>query len=102
MDEFDSVQIGSSEQDTCGKCGMHKNEFECCFDEVKIVKLNTSHVASELLVPVFSLPQAVASTTDYLLIPLQNFIKEESYYLSHSPPLISEQKTYLQNCVFRI
>ena len=102
MDRFDSVQIGDSGSDVCGKCGMHQDENECCFDDVKVLKLNTSHLASDLLIPVFSLPDAVSFTTEFLLVPLVNFDKEDRSYLTHSPPLISSQDTYLQNCVFRI
>ena len=102
MDRFDSVQIGNSGSDTCGKCGMHQEENECCFDDVKVLKLNASHLASDLLIPVFSLPHAVSFTTDFLLVPLLNFYREDRSYLTHSPPLISLQDTYLQNCVFRI
>ena len=102
MDKFDSVQIGNSGSDTCGKCGMHQEENECCFDDVKVLKLNGSHLASILLVPSYSLPDAVCFTTDFLLVPLVNFDRQDRSFFSHSPPLISLQDTYLQNCVFRI
>ena len=102
MDRFDSVKIGDSKSDTCGKCGMHQGENECCFDDVKVLKLNASHVSSELAVPSFSIPDILSFTTDFLLVPLINPDREDRTFLTHSPPLISLQDTYLQNCVFRI
>jgi len=101
MDRLASFQIGeSSEHDKCGKCGM-KKERNCCKDEVVIVKLETTHLASKVLAPDFSIPVADKPVqTEFLFFPLRNHVQSENF-ISHSPPL-SEQKTYLSNCVFRI
>src|SRR5688572_24231512 len=84
MDRFDSVQIGDSDSENCNKCGMHQGENECCFDDVKVLKLKTSHLASDLLILAFSLPDAVSFTTEFLLLPLVNFDRDDRSYLTHS------------------
>lgn len=100
MDRFDSAEIGSSKDEKCHKCGMHKNGG-CCRDDVKVVKLQTSHLASQIITDkIFTPVTAQAIITEFLFTPLKNFsFKENS--TAHSPPL-SEQDSYLQNRVFRI
>jgi hypothetical protein len=102
MDKFDSVRFGNAESDTCGKCGMHQGENKCCFDDVQVLKLNKSHLASQVEIPDFSLPEPVSFSSDFLLTALFNAGTENKDYLVHIPPLISDQKVYLANCVFRI
>lgn len=100
MDRFDSARIGGSSSDECGKCGMHQDESKCCWDDVKMVKLQTNHLASKALIAEFSVPVVKEFTTDFLLAPLY-YLEEKTPVLAHGPPL-SEQETYLQNCVFRL
>jgi hypothetical protein len=100
MDKLDSVQIGAGNDEECGKCGMHTGKNACCFDDVKMVKLDATHTATAALIASFSLPEAVAFTSEYLLAPFYNLV-EEDFVIVHSPPLIKE-RTYLYNCVFRI
>ena len=101
MDKFDSAQLGVSESDECGKCGMHKDEKnKCCRDDVKVVKMSTDHLASSvsgflsLVAPAPERPIALIEQ------PVRNFSPFEQP-VAHAPPL-SEQDTYLQNRVFRI
>jgi hypothetical protein len=99
MDRFDSADIGTGTSDKCGKCGMHK-DGGCCKDEVMVVKLQTSHLASSNILADFSLPAVKIINTEFLLIPFRNYTIV-THSIAHSPPL-SEQDTYLTNCVFRI
>lgn len=99
MDRFDSVAFGASDDDECGKCGMEKKDG-CCNEEVVVVKIENSHMASELAQAVFVMPLEQQITTDFLITPFRNFIQQE-YSVSHSPPL-NGQDTYIDNCVFRI
>jgi hypothetical protein len=99
MDRFDSAQLGTSASDKCAKCGMHK-DGGCCRDDVKVVKLQTSHMASQLISSEFSLPAAQIITTEFLLSPFRNYT-ETFKAVDHGPPL-SEQDTYINNRVFRI
>jgi hypothetical protein len=100
MDRLDSAQIGERKADKCGKCGMHKNKHKCCWDDVKVVKLQTSHVASKGMTADFTLPAVVLTADGFLLSPFYNFTQSNKA-IAHGPPL-SEQATYLHNCVFRI
>ena len=99
MDRLTSAEIGNSKSDKCDYCGMHK-DGHCCRDDVKIVKLQTTHLASQITVPFFSLSFVSVATTEFIVSPFYNFTKT-NHAIAHSPPL-SEQDTYLQNCVFRI
>jgi hypothetical protein len=99
MDRLDSFEIGNSSNDKCSKCGMHKNGG-CCKDEVMMVKLETSHIASQVITSNFSLPLVQLINTEFLLTPFRNYIQQTTS-IAHSPPLI-EQDVCIKNCVFRI
>jgi hypothetical protein len=91
----------TSESWTDGGMNIHKSKG-CCRDEVKIIKMETDQKAASHIV--FELP----ALDDLVYLPSQfitaSFInvKETRHYQNHSPPLLTEQDTYLQNCVFRI
>lgn len=99
MDRFDSAAIGSNSSDKCGKCGMHK-DGGCCKDEVMVVKLQTSHIASPNILVDFNAAVIQHVNTEYLVVPFRNYTVVTNS-IAHSPPL-SEQDIYLNNCVFRI
>ncbi|MFL5810000.1 MAG: HYC_CC_PP family protein [Flavisolibacter sp.] len=99
MDRLDSSQLGSSKNDKCPKCGMHK-DGHCCRDEVKIVKLETSHFASEVSMPDFSIAPIEIIHTEFLFTPFRNYT-ENFITVDHGPPL-SDQDSYIRNRVFRI
>ena len=99
MDRFDSAAIGTSSSDECGKCGMHK-DGNCCKDEVMVVKLQTTHLASPNILGDFSLATVQIINTEFLVAPFRNYTIV-THSTTHSPPL-SEQDTYLTNRVFRI
>ena len=98
MDRFDSAEIGAKKNDRCGKCGMHKNG--CCRDDVKIVKLQTSHVASRIAVDNFSAEGFPSLTTDWSVTPVKKIILQK-FSIAHGPPA-GEPDIYLQNRMFRI
>lgn len=99
MDRFDSAEIGSSKNDKCPRCGMHKKEG-CCRDDVRVVKLQTFHRTPKTIAPDLPAPLPQIVTTEFLLSPFQNF-QPAVVSIPHSPPL-AEQETYLKNRVFRI
>jgi hypothetical protein len=78
---------------------MHKSKG-CCRDVVKVVKLETSHVASQIVSRDFSVPSVQSINTEFLITPLEN---STGYFpsIDHGPPL-SDQDVHLKNCVFRI
>jgi hypothetical protein len=101
MDSFDSLQLGASEFDVCGTCGMHKEDGNaCCNDEVKIFKIQDDQQFSAVNFK-FAAPDAMVTTLPDLCKITYAVSRHQLFLQNHSPPL-SHQDTYLQNCVFRI
>lgn len=100
MDRLDSVRLYAAKSDYCPKCGMHTKNG-CCHDEITVVKIKadqkTSSIDFSLEAPV---PFAII-TSHYLSAGIYNNYSHPDH-LNHSPPLLTGQDTYLQNCVFRI
>jgi len=74
----------------------------CCRNEVKVVKL----VQDQTKIPVvtYALPELkvqVIIPSSFIATSFEN-IDIQRHFHNHSPPLLSEQDTYLQNSVFRI
>lgn len=103
MGELDSTEIGFASSDTCSRCGMETSDAGgCCRDEFKVVKLETDQLVAKVLQPDFYIsvtPQE--NHTAYLINTFRNFLSKDEL-ITHSPPLLGEQDTYLQNRVFRI
>jgi hypothetical protein len=103
MDRLASVQFFGEESDMCSRCGMKQHAGNtCCHDEVKVIKLEQDQ--QKVSVPDYSIP----ALTELVSIP-SVFISAPFYsntisavFSAHSPPLLSEQDTYLQINVFRI
>ncbi|HJS56449.1 MAG TPA: hypothetical protein VJ765_17975 [Chitinophagaceae bacterium] len=101
MNTFDSLQLGASEFEICGRCGMHTEDAGgCCNDEVKIFKIQDDQQTAAID---FKFPPADAIVAP---LPAKNEVAlnnstHELFLNNHSPP-INKQDTYLQNCVFRI
>ena len=99
MDKVNSVELGHSTSDNCDRCGMHK-DGHCCWDDVKVVKIQSSHLNTNTTIEIPSLAPALATDYDYVLI--RNFqVLQANDPIAHGPPL-DKQDTYLTNCVFRI
>ena len=99
MDRLNSAQLGETTSNICDRCGMHK-EGHCCWDDVKIVKIQTSHLSSNNTIEVPSLASSTLTLSNYVLIPVFK-ADQTNYPIAHGPP-INKQDTYLTNCVFRI
>ena len=101
MDKMASIELGSSQKEKCGKCGMPASKKAgCCHDVIKVVKLNIDQVQ------VYSVAYNVMTPTLLLLsffieAPLRNACLSLSHK-AHAPPLIYQHDLYLTNCVFRI
>jgi hypothetical protein len=102
MDKIDSVQIGAVESEKCNKCGMHAEDSDgCCRDEIKVLKLQQDPLVAKVLLPVVEQTPVELPISSLLITPFYNFQQADEY--DHfRPPLISEQDTYLSNCVFRL
>ncbi|MFL5740789.1 MAG: hypothetical protein ACJ75B_11265 [Flavisolibacter sp.] len=100
MDRFDSAQLGSSQSDKCPKCGMHK-DGGCCHDDVKVIKLQTAHMAAASGLPGIIALTTIYTPTEFLFSPFRNFLHAD-VPTDHGPPPLNEREVYLQNRVFRI
>ena len=103
MKKLVSVELFGSQQDVCSKCGMDTHEFSgCCHDVVKVVKLEQDK--NRFSTPNYEIPaleQVIVAPSEFLITPFLNN-KTELFIQHHTPPLLSEQDTYLQLGVFRI
>jgi len=101
MDRYDSFRLYRAASDWCTKCGMHSKKHGCCHDEVKIVKLQDDYQTSSVSFAFENIQHAFTTPSEFLSFTLLN----EEIALNktdHSPPLLPQQDTYLQNRVFRI
>lgn len=103
MNRLASTEFYSTGSKECGKCGMKTHSSHgCCRDEVKLIKMEVdqkapSHLSYEL--PALDAADHVPAT----FIAALSFDKNETrQHQNHSPPLLTAQDIYLQNCVFRI
>jgi hypothetical protein len=101
MGRLSSVNMQSWPASTCA-CGKKtESKKKCCKTELKVVKLEDAQKASYAdfaihtpvtpLVTEFNLLLASSYDVLHIIVPSE-----------HSPPLLSEQDTYLRNRVFRI
>lgn len=103
MDRLASTQLFGKEASVCGKCGMHMDQaMGCCRDEVKVVKMNDDQRTAITVMLAIQAPAVPAHNyNDYFYEFVPDNLPKGSLN-NHSPPLLSEQDTYLQNRVFRL
>ncbi len=102
MGRLDSVKFFAAESEFCGQCGMHINKaHKCCGDEIKVIKLQDDQQAAQVIYSLKIPSSEIIVPSDFIVA---SFYKANNSLSQsdHSPPLITEQDTYLQNCVFRI
>jgi len=105
MNRFASADFGfTASQKECDKCGMHKDKSHgCCHDEVKLVKIEDDQNKSMQMAFDFTSIKTVVSVPSlFIATSFYNDNEEGSYHTDHSPPILNQQDTYLQNRVFRI
>lgn len=103
MGKISNVQVNQVADEHC-ICGMSKKETSsrgCCKTEYKMVKLEDVHKASNAAYDIQTPVAIVSRQLSLLEIPVFHF-SNKVYTDIHGPPLLSEQYTYLLNCVFRI
>ena len=100
MNRFDSFQLGSTESEVCGKCGMHTQDSDgCCHDEIKIMKIDDDQQPSFV---VYSFEQSANYLSELVEIDSYGIVKMSVPVAnSHSPP-ISGYDMCVRNSVFRI
>lgn len=103
MDRLASTQFFGGEDRLCGKCGMHSDDSNgCCRDEFKVVKIQDDQQKTQAIEFNGIAPEITTTfTSSFLVMPFQNADLLRHHH-NHSPPLLSQQDTYLRNGVFRI
>ncbi len=103
MKRLVSVHLFDTAPDVCGRCGMDTHDSNgCCRDEMKVVKLEQDqNKIAFVTIEIPSMEELISMPSGFIVASFQN-IYEQHHFHNHSPPLLSEQDTYLQNNVFRI
>lgn len=103
MKRLVSVHLFETKAKVCGLCGMKTHQSKgCCKDEVKVYKMAQDQ--TKIPVTIYSIPTletAPVAISDLIVSNYYN-VNERVHFHNHSPPLLSEQDTYLRNNVFRI
>jgi hypothetical protein len=103
MNKLASAKLYEKKSKKCGKCGMHtKDSNGCCRDEVKVVKMEDDQKVTPAFTYDFSLLEAPVQLPSAFIIAAFHNAPLPRHYQNHSPPLLSQQDTYIQNSVFRI
>jgi hypothetical protein len=103
MKQLVSVHLFEKKAKICGKCGMDQHESSgCCRDEVKLVKLEQDQNVHAFTLPgIAALSCQFIMPSEFIVLPFAQDTNER-HFQNHSPPLLSEQGSYIENRVFRI
>lgn len=102
MGRVQSVEFYGSEKKVCDLCGMSlKNTHGCCKEEVKILKIQDDQNKVQASYTINNIDVVATIPSDFIVASTYNAERAPHSY-NHSPPLLTKQDTYLQNCVFRI
>jgi hypothetical protein len=98
-----AVRFFESKAKSCAKCGMDMDkDNRCCHDQVKVIKMaNDQNKIPVVLYQLASLSIAAVPVSDFIVTPYFN-TNDSRFFLNHSPPLLSEQDSYILHGVFRI
>ena len=100
MGKISDVKVAAFPKKGC-VCGKDKIKMKCCGSEIKLVKLSETHKTSEISSVVKLVTPAFSQPLNLLNTPVLNSTIQFHKFYGDSPPL-SDQDTYLHNCVFRI
>jgi hypothetical protein len=102
MGRVQSFEFYGTEKKVCDVCGMSlKNTHGCCKEEVKILKIQDDQNKAHASYSIKSIDVPAIIPSDFIVASIYN-PETTTYFDDHSPPLLTKQDTYLQNCVFRI
>ena len=97
--------LGHSESDACGTCGMKKDLSQnkgCCKDEHKQIKLDNDQKAVESTIQLMHTSGAVLLPAYGLLPESYPVAAPVMHPVGHSPPRSSSVAIFVRNRVFRI
>ena len=101
MDRYASFKLYATSDEKCDLCGMHTKDNGCCRDEIKILKLEDDQKTSEVVFSFYEVASPAITPSEFICSAFYTLSFSE-HFNNHSPPLLTMQDTYLQNCVFRI
>ncbi|MES2005784.1 MAG: hypothetical protein V4450_14795 [Bacteroidota bacterium] len=101
MGKMSSVKLQSYSGNGCTICGKKTAPGKCCKTESKLIKLEDAQKASYADYVLQTPVTVVTNDLNLLQTPFYN-AADRVLPAGHSPPLLSQQDTYLRNCVFRI
>ncbi len=102
MGRLDSVKLFATKSNLCSSCGMHSGKVNgCCGDEVKIIRLQDDQNKAHASYSVQGIDAVAIIPSEFIIASFYN-ADGVLHSDDHSPPLLTGQDTYLQNCVFRI
>jgi hypothetical protein len=103
MDQLVSWGLDKDDSESCGNCGMAKEDTDgCCKDEHKQVKLDSDQQATEASVHyLLAFFEAVAPSF-FHFEPILYVGPSYRLPFSNAPPYRGKEPLYLQNCIFRI
>ena len=103
MKSLVSVKLYETSVDKCGQCGMEMHDNPgCCHDDTRFLKLVQDQVKVPGIIFELQPPESIPADDHSLLVASLFNLKSERHFQNHSPPLLSEQDTYLRLQVFRI
>ena len=103
MDRLASTSLFVSQEKKCGRCGMEIHESNgCCRDEVQIIKMEEDQTQTNAIAYDFSNVGSPVITPSFYIVAEFEVPNISKHFHNHSPPLLSEQDSYLQHSVFRI
>jgi len=76
-------------------------KHKCCGDESVVIKVQDDQQISQTVHSLAVADAVAIIPSEFIITPFYNN-DVTRHHQNHSPPLLTEQDTYLQNCVFRI
>ena len=103
MDRYSSFKLYAVADAKCDLCGMqmHSETNDCCRDEIKIIKLDEDQKTSDVVFSFYEVSPIEIVPSEFICFVFSGQVDSKQFN-NHSPPLLTMQDTYLQNCVFRI
>ena len=101
MGAIASIDITSSDDSICAKCGMKEKNTGCCRDEIKFYKFDKGYKSSKNIAyhhTLVSVPETTFNVQGYC--PAAKAVKAK--VSSSMEPVIGGPPIYLRNKVFRI
>ena len=102
MGKLDSVKLFAAKSDFCGKCKMETSKaHSCCGDEIKIIKIQGDQIITPSSHFITAVEAVSIAPSEFINASFYNDLGS-LHYKANALPLLTNQDTFLENCVFRI